>query len=53
MTTKLGRMMTYLDELLPIMSNDSLAMWPYEIRGSLKEGGSARKRLSRYRLLAY
>ena len=51
MATKLGRMIASLDGLLPIMLNDPLIAWPCEIRGSLTGGGSARKRLSRYRLL--
>ena len=50
MANKLGRKMTSLDGLLPIMSNDPLVTWPCEIRGSLTGWGSARKRLSRYRL---
>ena len=50
-TDKLGRMMTYLDGLLPIMSCDPLITCPCEIGGSLRGGGSARKHLSRYRLL--
>ena len=33
MANKLGRKMTLLDGLLPIMSNDSLITWPYEIQG--------------------
>ena len=53
MTTKLGRMIASLDGLLPIMSHDPLITWPCEIRGSLTGGGSARKRLSRHRLLVY
>ena len=51
MATKLGRMISSLDGLLPIMSHDSLITWPCEIRGSLTGGGAARKRLSRHRLL--
>ena len=51
MATKLGRMIASLDGLLPIMSHDSLITWPCEIRGSLTGGRSARKRLSRHRLL--
>ena len=51
MTTKLGRMITSLDWLLPIMSHDPLITWPCEIRGSLTGGGSAWKCLSRHRLL--
>ena len=51
MATKLGRMIASLDGLLPIMSHDPLITWPCEIRGSLTGGGSARKRLSRQRLL--
>ena len=51
MATKLGRMIASLDGLLPIMSHDPLITWPCEIRGSLIEEGSARKRLSRHRLL--
>ena len=47
----LDRMVTSLDGLLPIMSDDALITWPCEIRGSLTGGGSARKRLSRHRLL--
>ena len=53
MANKLGRMMTSLDWLLPINSNDRLFTWPCKIRGSLTEGGSARKRLSRHRFLVY
>ena len=49
--TKLGRMIASVDKLLPIMSPDPLITWPCEIRGSLTEGGLARKRLSRHRLL--
>ena len=51
MATKLGRMMTSLDGLLPIMSHDPLMTWSFEIRGSLTGGGSARKRLSCHQLL--
>ena len=51
MATKLGRTMTSLDGLLPIMSHDSLITWPFEIRGSLTGGSSARKRLSLHRLV--
>ena len=51
MVTKLGRMIASLDGLLPIMSHNPLITWPCEIRGSLTREGSARKRLSRYRLL--
>ena len=46
MATKIDRMMTSLDGLLPIMSNDPLITWPCETRGSIRRGGSARKRLS-------
>ena len=31
MTNKLGRMVTYLDRLLPIKSRNSLIMWSYKI----------------------
>ena len=51
MANKLGRMMTALDGLLPIMSHDSLITRPCEIRGSLTGGDSALKCLSRHRLL--
>ena len=51
MANKLGRKMTSLDVLLPIMSHDPLIRWPCEIRGSLTGWVSARKRLSRYRVL--
>ena len=51
MATKPGRMMTSFDGLLPVMSHHPLNTCPYEIRGSLTGGGSARKRLSRHRLL--
>ena len=51
MATKLGRMIASLDGLLPIMSHDPLITWPCEIRGLPTGGGSARKRLSRHRLL--
>ena len=50
LATKLGRMITFLDGLLPIMSHDSLITWPCEIRGSLKGGASTHKRLSRHRI---
>ena len=50
---KLGRKMTSLDRLLPIMSHDPLITWDCEIRGPLTGGGSAGKRLSRHRLLVY
>ena len=53
MATKLGRMMTSIDELLPIMLHDPLITWHCEIRISLTGGGSARKHLSRHRLLVY
>ena len=33
------------------MLHDPLISWPCEIQGSLTGGGSARKRLSRHRLL--
>ena len=53
MATKLGRMMTSLDGLLPlIMSHDPLITWPCEIRVSLTGRGSACKRLSHHQLLA-
>ena len=48
---KLGRMMTSLDGLWPIMSHDTLITWPCEIRGSLTGEVSARKRLRHHRLL--
>ena len=51
MVTKLGRMIASLDGLPPIMSHDPLITWPCETRGKLTGGGSARKRLSRQRLL--
>ena len=51
MATKLGRMIASLDGLLSIMSHSHLITWPCEIQGSLTGGGSARKRLSRHRLL--
>ena len=51
MATKFGRMVASLDGLLPIMSHDSLVTWPCEIRVHFTGGGSARKRLSRHRLL--
>ena len=44
-------MIIQLDEFLPIMSHDPLITWSCEIRGSLTGGGSARKPLSRHRLL--
>ena len=53
MANKLGRIMISLDGLLPIITHDLLIMRPCEIRGSLTWGGSARKRLSRHRLLVY
>ena len=31
MAIKLGGMVTYLDGILPIKSNDSFIKWPYEI----------------------
>ena len=51
MATKLGKMIASLDGLLPIMSHDPLTTWPCEIWGLLTGGRSARKRLSRDRLL--
>ena len=51
MAIELGRMMTSLAGLLPIMSHDPLITWPCEIRGSLKGGGSTCKRLSCHRFL--
>ena len=51
MATKLGRMIAFLDGLLPIMSHDPLITWSCELRGSLTGGGSPCKRLSRHRLL--
>ena len=53
MATKLSRMMTSIDGLLPTMSHDSLITWSCKIQGSFTGGGSARKRLSRRRLLVY
>ena len=50
MATKLGRMIASFDGLLPIMLHDPLITWPCQIRGSLTEGGSARKRLNRHQL---
>ena len=51
--TKLDRMITYLDELLPIKSHDPLITWPCEIGDSVARGGSARKLLSCQRLLVF
>ena len=51
MATKIGRMIASLDGLLPIMLHDPLITWSFEIRGSITEGGSARKRLNSHRLL--
>ena len=51
MVTKLGRMMAYLDCLLPGKSRDPLITWPCKIGVSLTRVGSARKRLSRHRFL--
>ena len=53
MATKIGRMIAFLDGLLPIMSHDTLITWPCEIRGSLTGGGSARKCLSRQRRFVF
>ena len=50
MVIKHERIMTSLDDLLPIMSHDPLITVPYEIQGSFAREGSARKRLSRQRL---
>ena len=36
MATRLGRMVTFLDVLLPIKSHDSLIMWPCEITWQTK-----------------
>ena len=36
MATKLGRMVTYLDGLLPIKSHDPLITWSCEIPGQIK-----------------
>ena len=46
METKLDRMISSLDGLLPIMPHDPLITWPCEIRVSFTGGGSVRKRLS-------
>ena len=46
LATKLDKMMTPLDGLLPIMSHDPSITRLCEIRSSLTGGGSARKRLS-------
>ena len=43
--------MTSFNGLLPIMSRNSLITWPCEIRGLLTGRVSARKRLSRHRLV--
>ena len=51
MATKLDRMITSLDGLLPIMLHEPLITWPCEMRGSLTGGGSALKRLSHHRRL--
>ena len=51
--TKLGRMITSLNGLLPIMLHDPLITWPCEIQGSLIGGGSARKRLTVCRILVF
>ena len=51
MATKLGKMLTSLDGILPIMSHDPLISWPCEIRGSLTGWGSACKRLYRHQFL--
>ena len=51
MATKLYRMIASLDGVLPIMLHDPLITWLCEIRGSLTEGRSARKGLSRHQLL--
>ena len=49
-STKLERMMTSIDELLPVISHDPLITWPGEIRGLPTGGGSARKHLNHHRL---
>ena len=54
MATKLGRIMNYLDGLLPLMLHDPLITWLCEIQGVITGAGgrgSARKRLSHHRLL--
>ena len=51
MATKFGRMRASLDGFLTIISHDPFITWPREIRGSFTGRGSARKRLSRHRLL--
>ena len=51
MAYKLGRIMTVLDGLLPIMSHGTLISCPCETEGSLTGGGSASKYLSCHRLL--
>ena len=53
MATKLGRMIYFLDGILPIMSHDPLITWPCDIQGSLTGEGSARKCLSRHQLLVH
>ena len=34
--TRLGRMMTYLERLMPITSHDDIIVWPWEIKGETK-----------------
>ena len=46
MANKLRGIMTFLDELLPAMSSDTLITRPGEERGSLTGGGSTRKHLN-------
>ena len=53
MATKLGRMMTSFNGLLPVMSHDLLIMWPCEMRGSLTGEDLARKCLSCHRLFVF
>ena len=48
---ELGRLMTFIDGILPIVSHDHLITKSCEKRSSLRGGGSASKRLSRHRLL--
>ena len=48
MTNKLGRMMGFLDVLLPVMSSDPQIMWPCEIQGSLTLRSSSRTCLRRF-----
>lgn len=51
MATKHGRILTSIDQFLPVKSHDPLIPWPWKIGDSRTRGGSVCKSLSHHRLL--